>query len=109
MNKKHCYCVLNNGYSDCPGDTFFSIEKVFYGDNAREKAIQLAIKLNITYIKEMYESIDMNNSLVKILTNIEKSPEENLEEYIHTLDYSHGNFRYESTFYSCSSCELEIN
>ena len=105
MNEKYCYCVLYNGYNDCPGDTFFSIEKVFYGDNAQDKATQLAIKLNIEYIKKIY-----NNNLdgIKILTNNENSPNKNLEEYIATLDYSHGNFRYETTFYSCSSCELEM-
>ena len=98
-----CYSVLYNGHSECPGDSVFSVEKVFYGKNAEEKAIRLAILLNVKYLEEIGD-LDP----IKILCNTNKSPEENLEEYIKTLDYSNGNLRYISSFYNHSLCELDI-
>ncbi len=100
--KKTCYCVCYNGHSSCAGETLFCIEKSFY---TKDKAIDLAIKLNIELLEQIYEEDLPKN--IKLLTNEEKSHEQRLEDYIDSLDYSRGNYRYEDSFYDVKQCEVE--
>jgi len=100
---EYCYCVSYNGYGDV---AYFRIEKVFYGPDAKDKAIDLAIKLNINLFEEIY--LEDGEEYTGILTSTEKSPEDNLKAYIRTLDYSNGNMKYEEPFYNCTVCQIEI-
>lgn len=94
----YCYCVTYNGYGD---ESYFCMEKVFYGENAEEKAVELALKLNMEYVNEL--GVDTN-----CLINHTKSKKEILNDYIDSLDYSGGNYKYDSAFYAVSSCEIHL-
>jgi hypothetical protein len=97
-------------FCDSIGDTYFSIKKVFYGPEAKKKAIELAIKFNIEELKERQKDAEAEflQKEINILKNPNNSSEKNLEEYIQTLDYSGGNFKYESSFYDIECCDIEF-
>lgn len=104
-----CYCVTYNGYSDI---VCFYIEKVFYGDTAKEKATQYALKSNIEQLEE-YEEYEDDRipevKYLKILKDESKPAEKRLEEYVDLLDYSDGNFKYDSNFYNVVKTKLEVS
>lgn len=49
------YCVIYNGYID---NQCFYVEKVFYGDSVKRKAIEHALKLNIEYLEKICEDYE---------------------------------------------------
>lgn len=72
-----------------------------YRVDLSEKAVELALKLNMEYLNEL--RVD-----VCCLINHTKSKKEILNDYIDSLDYSGGNYKYDSVFYAASSCEIEL-
>ncbi len=105
-----CYCVTYNGYSDTG---YFDVEKIFYGENAKEKATEYALKSNIGYLEELCEDCEDDTmpevKYLKMLKDESKPAEKRLEEYIELLDYSNGNFKYDSNFYEVVKKKIEIN
>lgn len=113
---KKVYSVCSYHYIET---AWFSIEKMYIGNNAENEAIKLALNMNIHHLKygeyyckdnykidckceSEYEYEEQELTLDEgyiILTNTTKSEKERLEEYISYLDYSNGNYRYENVIF----------
>ena len=104
-----CYVTVYYGYGDEP---WFNIEKVFYGNNAKELAIELAIKLNIKDMEEVLSDCDDRDTsfseVLELLKNNDITPEKRLKKYIKSLDYSYGNYKYDTPFYGYTCCDIEF-
>lgn len=93
-----CWCVCVYYYNE---SCSFFVEHVYYSPDAERLAIHHAISENLKLLQDEYECEDKES--IDILTDTSKTESERLQTYIESLDYSHGNFRYdECVFYDVS-------